>query len=140
MIEKIYRLERANMLAGTVVNPLNVELCAVLERALNYLHSGNTKVIATTTMNPLWIGQALLQDGLPCVNPMMVRFYSTSWDLSAENFPSHRRTSLPYSAAQCVIAYNYDATVYNVSTELTNSVTFEVLLADDPFQSDMWLN
>jgi hypothetical protein len=116
LIEKIYNIERKNMLRGAMVNPLNVELCAMLERALNYMHSGNTKVIATSTMNPLWIGDALLQDGLPCLNPMIVRFYASSWSICGDKMPSYHRTSIPSSAARCVILYNYDATIFNVST------------------------
>jgi hypothetical protein len=115
LIERIYTVERANMKRGAMVNPLNVELCAVLERALNFLHSGNTKVIATSTMKPLWIGEALIQDGLPCLNPMIVRFSGSSWQLSADKMPSHRESCIPYSSARRVIVFNYDPTIFNVS-------------------------
>ena len=115
LITRIYRRERANMVNGRQVNPLNVELCAILERALNYLHSGNTKVIATSIMNPLWIGKALIEDGLPSLNPNVVRFSATSWEVNGEHWPTHRATGTPLSAAKCVILFNYGANVYNVS-------------------------
>jgi len=107
-----------------MVNPLNVELCAVLERALNYMHTGNTKVIATSIMKPLWIGEALIQDGLPCLNPNIIRFFgSSSWEVSAEKWPSHRLNGIPNSAAKAVIEYNYGDTIYNVSGLFTADQT-----------------
>ena len=115
-IEHIYNHERSNMNKGRPVNPLNVELCAVLERALNYMHSGNTKVIATSVMNPLWIGKALLEDGLPCLNPKMVRFHATTWEVRGEYWPYDRSTGIPKSAAKCVFDTNYSGAIYNVST------------------------
>jgi len=115
MIKQIYKAERKHIEEGEMVNPLNVELCAMLERALNYMHTGNTKVIATTVMNPLWIGKALIQDGLPCVDPGILRVFASSWELCAEHYPYHRSTGIPTSAAGCVIRYNYGDTVFQVS-------------------------
>jgi hypothetical protein len=50
-------------------NPEVLELCAILERTLNYAHTGSVRVIATKIMNPLWVGKALVHDGLPCFSP-----------------------------------------------------------------------
>lgn len=114
-IKAIYTHERQNMKAGGQVNPLNVELCAILERALNFMHSGNTKVIATSIMNRLWIGEALIQDGIPCLNPAMVRFFADQWELVAERIPYNSATGIPSSAARTVIIHNYGDIVFNVS-------------------------
>ncbi|KAG1823912.1 uncharacterized protein BJ212DRAFT_1327078 [Suillus subaureus] len=53
-----------------------VELCSVLERALAYAHTGNSKVIATSLMRPLWLVKSLLEQGLPTFAPS-VRFSHT---------------------------------------------------------------
>jgi hypothetical protein len=114
-IKRIYLCERERMKTQNMVNAQNVELCAVLERALNYMHTGNVKVIATSVMNPMWIGQALLEDGLPCLNPSIVRFFSQTWELSAMEMKPTYSAGVPNTAAKRVILYNYNATVYNVS-------------------------
>jgi hypothetical protein len=67
-------------------DPLLVELCAVAERALNYMHTGNVAVIATTIMNPLWIGRAITQDGIPCFNP---RYVNTGPSSQLVVYPEH---------------------------------------------------
>jgi hypothetical protein len=103
------------MLQNEPVNPLNVELCAVLERALNFMHSGNIKVIAPTIMNPMWIGKALIQDGMPCLNPSIVRFFSDSWEICMKDMINHTFARNPSSAAKCVILYNYGPCVFQVS-------------------------
>ncbi|KAG2090773.1 uncharacterized protein F5147DRAFT_780230 [Suillus discolor] len=58
---------------GVKPAPQAIELCSVLERALAYAHTGNTKVIATSLMRPLWLVQSLLEHGLPTFSPS-VRF------------------------------------------------------------------
>jgi hypothetical protein len=103
------------MTKGEMINPFNVELCAVLERALNYIHSGNTKVIATSIMNPMWIGRALIQDGLPSLNETFVKLFSASWQVQGACLPCDNRNGTPKSAAAAVILFNYDRDVYNVS-------------------------
>jgi hypothetical protein len=117
MIKDIYLVECRNLVNHGVVNPLNVELCAILERALNYMHSGNTKVIATSIMNPMFIGRALIKDGLPCLNDMMVKFFPSSWEVSGEHMPYDQTTGIPKSAASSVVRYNYNVVVYGVSRQ-----------------------
>ncbi len=127
-IEKIYTLERKNIEKGWMVNPVNVELCAILERALNYMHSGNTKVIATSIMNPMWIGRALLHDGLPCLNDVMVKFIPSSWEVLSEHLPYNKATGTPLSAARSVIIYNYDEIVYGVSISQILSAVHSMMI------------
>lgn len=46
-------------------NPDVLELCAIVERCFNFGHTGSSRVIATKSMNALWVGKALIQDGMP---------------------------------------------------------------------------
>jgi len=118
------------MAKGEMINPFNVELCAVLERALNYIHSGNTKVIAMSIMNPMWIGRALIKDGLPSLNETMVKFFSSSWQVQGECLPYNISNGTPNSAAAAVILFNYDRTVYNVSLHIQIFQNFTQLFTD----------
>ncbi|KAG1849455.1 hypothetical protein DFJ58DRAFT_729535 [Suillus subalutaceus] len=49
--------------------PQVIELCSILECTLAYAHTGNSKVIATSLMRPLWLVKSLLEQGLPTFTP-----------------------------------------------------------------------
>jgi hypothetical protein len=67
LLEQIGEEAKRALLENKTPRCILVELCSVAERAFNYLHTGNALVIATSFMNLLWIGQALIKDGLPCI-------------------------------------------------------------------------
>ena len=69
LLEKVWDSGHAALESGKHPDPTIVELCSCLERALNFMHTGNVSVIATSAMNPLWIGLSLIHDGHPCLNP-----------------------------------------------------------------------
>jgi hypothetical protein len=94
---------------GLMIDPLWVELCAVLERALNYMHTGNGKVLATSVMRPLWISQALLEHGLAALSPI-VQGGVTMTDgihVSAPDWPVNPANLQPYSAANRSQEFTY---------------------------------
>ena len=77
-----------------------VELCAVVERALNFMHTGNAAVLLTRLMNPLWTSQGLLTDGWPSFNPNLVRFSDGQQaKLRIKQWPFDKKTRKPISAA-----------------------------------------
>ncbi|KAG6369887.1 hypothetical protein JVT61DRAFT_13351 [Boletus reticuloceps] len=53
------------------ISPYWVELTAALERSLNYMHTGNAKVLTRGLMDPLWLSLSLVNDGLPCLSPVI---------------------------------------------------------------------
>jgi hypothetical protein len=116
IISRIHTTERTKMINDQPLNPLNVELCAILERALNFMHMGNLKVLVNKVMSPLWIGDALVQDGLPCLNPNVIRFYgSSSWEVLGQHWPWDPLSGVPMSAAFRVMVFNFGANIANVS-------------------------
>ena len=87
-----------------------VELCSVVERALNYMHTGNTAVLLTRIMNPLWTSQGLLKDGWPCFNTRLVNFGNgkqAEWRIKQWLFD--RSTRKPTSAAYASQAFYHGA-------------------------------
>jgi hypothetical protein len=103
---------------GLVVDPLLVELSAVLERALNYMHTSNAKVLATTVMRPLWISQALVQHGLPALSPI-IRTGTTMTDpitVAAPDWPVNPANLHPFSAANRSQVYTYGQQLATVSS------------------------
>lgn len=71
--------------------PTLVELCSCLERALNFMHTGNTAVIASSVMNPLWIGLAIIHDGHPCLNSRIIPTLTGSTLVNNAEWPYNKR-------------------------------------------------
>ncbi|KAG6371989.1 hypothetical protein JVT61DRAFT_9007 [Boletus reticuloceps] len=53
------------------ISPYWVELTAALERSLNYMHTGNAKVLTRGLIDPVWLSLSLVNDGLPCLSPVI---------------------------------------------------------------------
>lgn len=99
-------------------DPLLVEICSVAERALNYMHTGNAAVIATSVMNPLWIGLAMIQDGLPCFNPRyVVTAHGTRIKVLPEVWPYNKKKHQPLSSSKRSQLLTYGEQYFNVSGE-----------------------
>jgi hypothetical protein len=92
-----------------------VEFCSVLERALNFMHTGNTAVIATTVMNPLWIGRAILKDGFPCLNPLIVHIINSKHvQINALHWPQDLSQNKPHSSSRRSQLLTYGESHFNV--------------------------
>jgi hypothetical protein len=60
LLECVWDMCKQSLCVQKQPKPTFVELCVSLERALNFMHTGNAAVITTTLMNPLWIGLAIV--------------------------------------------------------------------------------
>ncbi|EPQ50375.1 hypothetical protein GLOTRDRAFT_97094 [Gloeophyllum trabeum ATCC 11539] len=65
----------------------HIELLSCLERALNFAHTGNRRVIETGVMNPLHIGRGLIVDGTPCLNRKNVTWSSANGSVTVSIDP-----------------------------------------------------
>lgn len=119
LIEKIYNQCTTNMNAtpSKLPDPCLVELCSVAERALNYMHTGNAAVISTTVMNPLWIGNAVVHDGLPCLNRNIISLHANSQvSVIKERWPYHQARQQPKTSSSAAQIFAYDIGHFNVSS------------------------
>src|SRR4051794_34739304 len=74
LIEQLWNQEKACL--GEEHAQLNLaalDICAASEHALNFMLTEHAKVIATSMMNPLWIGPAIIRDDLPSFNPRIFK-------------------------------------------------------------------
>lgn len=95
---------------------LLVEFCSVVERGINYMHTGNTAVIATTVMNPLWIGRALVKDGFPSLNSDFVDIANPEYiQIKGDQWPFNKRLHRPHSSSQRSHLLTYGESHFNVS-------------------------
>jgi hypothetical protein len=52
-------------------NPYAIEVVACLERALNFAHTGNAKVLQKTLMDPLFLSKGIVDTGLPVLSDIV---------------------------------------------------------------------
>lgn len=115
LIEKIYNQCQPAIVASNYPDVLLVELCSVAERALNYMHTGNAAVIVKSVMNPLWIGNAIVRDGMPCLNTNMVSMMMKSVSVIAETWPFDHVRHQPKTSSKACQIYSYGLGHFNVS-------------------------
>lgn len=78
----------------------DIELCSIAERALNFIHMGNTSVLLSRLMKPLWTSLGLLRDGWPSFNPRLVHFNDKkSLDILIKRWPFDEKKRVPISSA-----------------------------------------
>jgi hypothetical protein len=90
-----------------------VELCSAAERALNFMHTGNVSVIATSAMNPLWIGLSIIHDGHPCINPHIVPTLTSYPFVNRSRWPFNNKGQ-PTSASRGAQLRTYGQRHFNV--------------------------
>ena len=74
----------------------------MLERTHNYAHTGNARVVATSLMNPLFVGMALIKHGMPTFSDIL-KMGETSTDVPYildKNWPRHALTKQPRFASK----------------------------------------
>lgn len=109
LLEKLWASQRHVLEEGRQVSPYIVELSSVLERALNVAHTGNVRVIATSLMNPMWIGRSLVDHGTPTFDDRLVMGH-TALDpvhIPDVKWPRNETSRLPLSASKRSQVLNY---------------------------------
>ena len=100
-------------------SPAMVELVAMLERTLNFMHTGNATCLVRRLMDSFWLSRSLLVDGLPSVNDQKVTFQNNGDSVSVlmhiERWPTYPRTGIARSAAKASMLFRYGHDQFNVS-------------------------
>ena len=101
-------------------NPFYVELASCMERALNFMHTGNTATMVKNLMGYFWLSDSLLSDGLPSINPSTLRIavdqeHMVKFFLNIPNWPIHAKDLSPISAAKASILFHYQEDLAHVS-------------------------
>jgi hypothetical protein len=101
---------------GGQVPEYAIEITSVIERTINFAHTGSTRVIATTLMNPLWVGLSLIDHGTPTFRDLL-EMGETAADLpyiSDRLWPRHPTTKLPFFASKRAQILTYGAKHWEV--------------------------
>ena len=113
LIERVWTVGCEYSSSQRNVEPTTLEFCSCLERALNFMHTGNVSVIATSVMNPLWIGLSVIHDGHPCINSHIVPSLTATEFVNPSRWPTNAKGQ-PASASRCSQIRTYGESHFNV--------------------------
>ncbi|KAI0258467.1 hypothetical protein BC834DRAFT_975126 [Gloeopeniophorella convolvens] len=99
-----FRAAHPTLQANSNPNFYDIELLAMLERALNFCHTGSPKVLTRTSMNHLWLSLGITTTGFPSLNPTVAAGIQ---QMSYFDWPLDLRTRMPLTASSRSIAYTY---------------------------------
>ncbi|KAG2737670.1 hypothetical protein P692DRAFT_20883334, partial [Suillus brevipes Sb2] len=72
LIDALWDAHRHSIKANAVLEPCVIEVMSMLERALNYAHTGNARVLCRRLMDRAWMSLGLIHDGLPCISDTFI--------------------------------------------------------------------
>lgn len=118
-LERIYEINKPFITSGTPVSPFYVEMVAVLERTLNFMHTGSTKVLMRSLMDGLWLSQGIVVDGFPAFHPRLAGLLSlespqSPLDVIQSVWPRHSLGE-PMEASKCAQIFSYGQRQWEVS-------------------------
>ncbi|TFK59557.1 hypothetical protein BDN72DRAFT_905733 [Pluteus cervinus] len=112
VIERIWKRWAFQLPLGVRPDPDLVELVAVLERTLAYAHTGNTKVLASSLMRPMWLVISLFKQGLPVFAPA-IQFTERFIHVPLGAWP-HGDDGMPASASMRAQVFNFEDQQFEV--------------------------
>ncbi|KAG1765968.1 hypothetical protein EV702DRAFT_1283003 [Suillus placidus] len=129
LLERIWEHQLPLLNLNKKPSPQMIEMCAMLERALAYAHTGNAKVLSSSLMKPFWLIRSLLQQGCPTFAPT-IRIIATTTrpvSISPADWPIVSRSNLPAIASKRsqVITYgldHFEASAYKAEFHIQLSV------------------
>ncbi|KAF8119387.1 hypothetical protein EV363DRAFT_1199073, partial [Boletus edulis] len=74
LIDMLWKQHRPDLVLGKTVDPYHIEFMSMLERTLNYAHTGSGKVLCSKLMLPHFLALGILHDGMPCLNKRLFDF------------------------------------------------------------------
>jgi hypothetical protein len=122
--------DSSNHLIGNKPSPYIIEVTSMLERALNFAHTGNTRVLTRNLMDYSWLSLGCIIDGFPALSSRMM-FLDNILTSSLEQTPNllgwplQGGTNIPLTASQSTLEYNYGTDFYAVRlTRALSAVSF----------------
>ena len=105
----------------------------MLERALNYAHTGSARVLTRSLMDRAWLSLSVVSDGLPCISNSFIQAGSLSSGLVTirrEKWPVHPVTRIPLTASQRSQEMTYGKPHYSVSVIIVVVILLHALCSE----------
>ncbi|KAI6102263.1 hypothetical protein F5141DRAFT_1135721 [Pisolithus sp. B1] len=114
-LRSLWDMHESNLETGLSIPHYYVELTSALERALNFSHTGNPKVLSRGVMDPLWLSLSCVADGMPCLSPLV---YTSSTEnemlrVRRSDWPVSTRTAYPEVCTKRSLVLNYGVPQFN---------------------------
>lgn len=132
LLQHFWKTYKPHLKDNYIVDPPVLEMVAMLERALNYAHTGNAKVLTKKLMDRSWLSLSVIKDGMPCISHHFISSGSMSTSLitvKSDKWPvdsvvhcpltASRRTQLltwgesHYQVCACCLSYKLHILVLN---------------------------
>ncbi|KIJ57738.1 hypothetical protein HYDPIDRAFT_44798 [Hydnomerulius pinastri MD-312] len=109
------RLKNSDVVFGTDVSPYNIEFMAMLERTLNYGHTGSGRVLSRRLMDRAFMSLGIVHDGFPCINSAYISFGDLSSRkvlVNTAQWPMNTSTMRPLTCSKRAQELTYDEKHY----------------------------
>ncbi|KIN99500.1 hypothetical protein M404DRAFT_10368 [Pisolithus tinctorius Marx 270] len=140
MLRHLWKRYNRELQHGRRVPHYVVEITAALERALNFAHTGNARVLSRGVMEPLWLSMSMMLDGIPSISPIISLDFAQGISIAfnRSDWPTCTRTGYPETCSGRSITYNYGgeellpyrATFHILHAQYTLPPTFEATQRD----------
>lgn len=120
------RLKNSEIVLGTDVSPYDIEFMAMLERTLNYGHTGSGRVLSRRLMDRAFMSLGIVHDGFPCINSSYISFGDLSLkkvSVNTAQWPMNTSTMRPLTCSKRAQELTYDEKHYQVSQVPTVELT-----------------
>ncbi|KIN94304.1 hypothetical protein M404DRAFT_940888 [Pisolithus tinctorius Marx 270] len=118
------------------MDPSFVEMMSMLERILNYAHTGSAQVLIRGLMDRVWLSLGVIHDGLPAISSSFISYGSLTADsvaIRSEDWPVDRATRRPMTSSRRVQQLTYGEDHYE-----TYEAKFTIRHAINHFPQDRY--
>lgn len=103
LIETFWKNHVEDLDKEKLVEPCTIEFVSMLERTLNYAHTGNAAVLTKKLMDRAWLSLGLLIDGFPALSDAFIArnaLFSGQITVRQDCWPVDRSTRRPLTSSQ----------------------------------------
>ena len=114
---------------GTTIDPCAIEVLSMLERTLNYAHTGNAAVLCKKLMDRSWLSLDLIKDGFPCLSDAFLAHGGLSLGeltVRSTGWPIDSKTRRPLTSSKRSQQLTYGEAFYEVCLQIC---TFPISLS-----------
>ncbi|KAG2146603.1 uncharacterized protein EDB93DRAFT_1250884 [Suillus bovinus] len=115
LLETIWEMHSNTLVDGAVIDPCIIEFTSMVERALNFSHTGNARVLCRRLMDRSWISLGIIHDGLPSISDAFVAYGSLNTGklvIRQELWPVDQDTRRPLTSSRRTQELTYSKEYY----------------------------
>ena len=118
LIDLFWKKYNRQLRTGSVIDPCMIEVVSMLERMLNYVHTGNAAVLCKKLMDRSWLSLGLLADGFPALSDAFIALGALSMSqlvVRSDSWPVDSQACCPLTSSKRSQQLTYGKAHYEVS-------------------------